>query len=66
MFNGFKNFVGFGIGFAAVPWLEKDGLLAMFCILAALVFVIDGSGIFVYFYGKRMRAWFSRKKIFIF
>jgi hypothetical protein len=58
--------VSFAVGFAVVPWLETDGLVAVFCILAALVFVIDASAVGIYFYGKRLRQRDARLKVFLF
>ncbi len=46
--------------------MERDGLIAMFCILAALVFVIDSSAVFLYIFGKSLRARDGRLKIFLF
>ncbi len=66
MFNGFKNFFSFAVGFAVFPWIERDGIVAVFCILAALVFVIDGSVIFIYFFGKKLRKREGRLRIFLF
>ncbi|OAG40130.1 hypothetical protein AYO21_05608 [Fonsecaea monophora] len=65
-FNGFKNLVSFAVGFAVVPWLQANGLVAVFCILAALVFVIDASVVVIYMYGKRLRQRDSRLKVFHF
>ena len=58
--------MSFAIGFAVVPWLEKDGLITVFCVLAALVFTIDASAVVIYLYGKRFRQRDARLKIFLF
>lgn len=65
-FNGFKNFVTFGVGFGIVPWVEKDGPVAMFCILAALIVVIDAGALPLYIYGKRLRQRDGQIRIFWF
>ncbi|KAK5043067.1 hypothetical protein LTR13_000838 [Exophiala sideris] len=65
-FNGFKNLVSFAIGFAVIPWLERDGLVTVFCILAALVFVIDMSVLIIYLWGKKLRQRDARLKVFHF
>jgi len=58
--------VSFGIGFSVIPWVERAGLISVFCILAALVFVIDASAGLLYIFGKRLRARDGRLKIFVF
>ncbi|KIW67166.1 hypothetical protein, variant [Phialophora macrospora] len=65
-FNGFKNFVTFGVGFGTIPWYERDGPVTMFCILAALVIVIDAGAVLLYIYGKRLRHHDGQLKIFLF
>ncbi|KAK6373736.1 hypothetical protein LTS17_008229 [Exophiala oligosperma] len=65
-FNGFKNLVSFAIGFAVVPWLEQNGVVTVFCILAALVLAIDAAVVTIYLYGKKLRQRDSRLKIFLF
>ncbi|OAL45661.1 MFS general substrate transporter [Pyrenochaeta sp. DS3sAY3a] len=65
-FNGFKNVVSFAMGFGVIPWLEQNGIVTVFCIVAALVFVIDAAVIFIYIYGKQLRERDSRIKIFLF
>lgn len=54
---GFKSLISFAIGFAVVPWLELDRLIAVFCILAALVLVLDAS-IIIY----HLHLWQAIKK----
>ncbi|KAH8816701.1 major facilitator superfamily domain-containing protein [Xylogone sp. PMI_703] len=66
LFNGFKNFVSFGVGFAVFPWIDRDGIIAVFCILAALVAIIDSSVIFIYIFGKRLRAREAQLRILLF
>jgi hypothetical protein len=61
-----KNFVYFGIGFGIEPWVERNGLIAVFCIFSALTFTFDASGIFVWYFGKRLRAKDTMKKIVTF
>jgi hypothetical protein len=65
-FNGFKNFVTFSVGFGTIPWYERDGPVTMFCILAALVIVIDAGAVLLYLYGKRLRHHDGQLKIFLF
>jgi len=65
-FNGTKNLIFFAIGFAVVPWVEQNGPITVFCILAAIVFVIDCGAVFLYVFGKRLRARDGRLKIFPF
>jgi hypothetical protein len=61
-----KNFIFFGIGFAVVPWVELDGLIAVSSILAAMLMFVDSLAVLVYFCGKRMRARDARLKVFPF
>ncbi|KIW90070.1 uncharacterized protein Z519_09501 [Cladophialophora bantiana CBS 173.52] len=65
-FNGFKNLVSFAVGFAVVPWLELDGVVAVFVILAVLVVVIDASALRIYLFGKKLRQRDTRLRIFLF
>jgi hypothetical protein len=46
--------------------METNGLIAMFCTLAAIVIVVDSGAIFLYIYGKRLRARDGQLKIFLF
>lgn len=65
-FNGFKNLVSFAVGFAVIPWLELDGIVAVFVILAVLVVVLDASALVIYIFGKKLRQRDARLKIFLF
>jgi hypothetical protein len=65
-FNGTKNLIFFAIGFAIVPWVKQNGLIAVFCILAAILFVVDLGAVVVYLFGKRARARDGRLRIFPF
>ncbi|KIW12694.1 hypothetical protein PV08_09972 [Exophiala spinifera] len=65
-FNGFKNLVSFAVGFAVVPWLELDGIVTVFIILAVLVVVIDAAVLVIYFFGKKLRQRDARLRIFLF
>lgn len=65
-FNGFKNLVSFAVGFAVVPWIEQNGIVTVFCVLAALVFAIDASVVVIYWHGKKFRQRDARLKIFMF
>jgi hypothetical protein len=55
LFNGFKNFVSFAVGFAVIPWIDRNGIVAVFCILAAMIFVVYASFAFLYIFGKSLR-----------
>lgn len=61
-----KNFIFFGIGFAVVPWIELDGLIAVSSILAAMLVFVDSLVILIYFFGKRIKARDGKLKIFPF
>lgn len=61
-----KNLIFFGIGFAVVPWIELDGLIAVSSILAAMLVFVDSLAILIYFFGKRMRRRDGKLKIFPF
>jgi hypothetical protein len=65
-FNGMKNFIFFGIGFAVVPWIELDGLIAVSSILAGMLFFVDSFAILVYMFGKHLRVRDGQLKIFPF
>lgn len=54
------------MGFGVIPWLEQNGIVAVFCIIAGLVFVIDACAVLVYIYGKRLRERDAGLKIFLF
>lgn len=54
------------MGFGVIPWLEQNGIVAVFCIVAALVFVIDAGAVLIYIYGKQLRERDSRIKILLF
>ncbi|KAH8816731.1 major facilitator superfamily domain-containing protein [Xylogone sp. PMI_703] len=62
-FTGMKNFLYFGIGFGIEPWVEKDGLIAVFSIFAGIVFLFDVASVLVWYYGKRLRVKDTAKKI---
>ena len=49
-----------------VPWLDLDGVVTVFCVLAALVVVIDVSVVVIYFLGKKLRQRDAQLKIFLF
>jgi hypothetical protein len=66
LFNGFKNFVSFAVGFAVIPWIDRNGIVAVFCILAAMIFVAYASFAFLYIFGKSLRKGDAQKKIFLF
>ncbi|KAJ9604691.1 hypothetical protein H2200_010805 [Cladophialophora chaetospira] len=65
-FNGMKNFIFFGIGFAVVPWVELNGLIAVSSILAEMLFVVDSLAIVVHMFGKPLRVRDGKLKIFPF
>jgi hypothetical protein len=58
--------VSFGMGFGVIPWIEQNGIVAVFGTIAALVFVIDAAAGLIYIYGKQLRQRDSRLKVFLF
>jgi hypothetical protein len=61
-----KQFITFALGFGVQPWVNTDGLIAVFCIFAGLLVFVDLWAIFFYIYGKRLRARDAKLKIFLF
>lgn len=66
LLNGFKNFISFAVGFAVIPWIDRNGIVAVFCILAAMMFAVYASFAFLYIFGKNLRKRDAQKKIFLF
>lgn len=42
-------------------WVTANGLLVVFCVLAAINVVVYGSTFIFYFRGKRVRIWIQEK-----
>lgn len=61
-----KQFITFGLGFGVQPWVDRDGIIAVFCIFAGLIVLVDSCAIILYFYGQRLRGRDARLKLFIF
>jgi len=61
-----KNFIFFGIGFAIVPWVKRDGMIGCFSIFVGILFAIDCLAIVIWLYGKRLRLMDTKLKIFPF
>jgi hypothetical protein len=54
------------VGFAVIPWIDRNGIVAVFCILAAMMFAVYVSFAFLYIFGKSLRKGDAQKKIFLF
>jgi hypothetical protein len=63
---GFKNILSFGIGFGVVPWLELDGVIAVFWILAAMIIVMNTFAVVVWKWGKTLRKLDGPKRVLIY
>ncbi|EXJ70650.1 uncharacterized protein A1O5_05640 [Cladophialophora psammophila CBS 110553] len=63
---GFKSIVSFAIGFAVVPWLKLNGIIPVFCILSAMVIVVDAFAMVIYIWGKRLRERDARLRVLAF
>jgi hypothetical protein len=65
-FNGLKQVIVTAVTFGIAPWLERDGDITVFCVLAAMVFVVDSGWLILFFYGKKLRKRDSNMKLFFF
>jgi hypothetical protein len=43
-------------------WIDKDGMLTVFMVIATVNVVAYGSTFILYFKGKQLRAWLHEKK----
>ena len=60
IFNGVKNFAGFGITYAVFPWTAASGFTIPFVVLAMIVLVAHLLILALVFVGPRVRKWTAR------
>ncbi len=52
-----RGFISFGLSYATVPWVEKNGYDGSMRVMAIVCGVFALLGIPCYVFGKRMRLW---------
>ena len=61
IFNGIKNFAGFGITYAVFPWTASSGFTIPFVVLAMVLLAAHTPMAALYFIGPGVRRWTAAK-----
>ncbi|OBT94853.1 hypothetical protein VE01_06358 [Pseudogymnoascus verrucosus] len=61
--TAFKNTFAFGLSFAVVPWLEKDGFVKVSGWMVLIEGLIFLTAIPMYIYGERVQRWTSKFEV---
>ncbi len=56
-----RGFISFGLSYATVPWVAKNGYDGSMRVMAIICGVFALLGVPCYFFGKKIRAWTQRR-----
>lgn len=60
LFCSLRGFIGFGISFGTIAFVEKSGYQGAFNICAGIIGALAILGFPIYFFGKRIRMWSNK------